>query len=177
MKSGMKMAKVDAFNTRRLALRFMTEDEWKEFIFNVMIADEFYITFAYEKSEELLNRLRKPFYYRVIYYSIHLPDTDVMIGFVGYSTDINHIEYYIFKEYRNCGYAYEAVGALMEKLFDGSLIGKHLTEVRAWTVWENKASAKLLIKLGFRFTGYSILEDGTVEKNFRYTIELEEDAA
>jgi len=36
MKSGMKLAKLRAFETARLKLRFMTEDEWYDIVINTM---------------------------------------------------------------------------------------------------------------------------------------------
>ena len=52
MKSGMKLAKLRAFETARLKLRFMSEDEWYDIVINTMFTNEFELLFAHEKSEE-----------------------------------------------------------------------------------------------------------------------------
>ena len=171
------MAKINEFNTERLNLRLMTEEEWLEFLFRVVYADECYFQFGEEKSEDLLTRFKKPFYHRAIYFSIHLPETDELIGYVGYSTDIQFIEYYIFDDHRRSGYAYEAILELMRKLFNGSLLGKRLDELHAWVTWDNTVSANLLEKLGFEpLEGYRIFDNGTAGKFFDLNLN-KEDAA
>ena len=52
MMSGMKMAKISAFETEHLELRFMTQEEWDEIVINTMFTDEFELLFVHEKSEE-----------------------------------------------------------------------------------------------------------------------------
>ena len=175
--NAMNMVNITSFETDRLVLRLMTPDEWQEFVDHVIEADECFFTFASKKSDELLKKIRKPFYARVIYYTIHLPGTDQMIGYVGYSTGTGDIEYYIFRDYRRLGYAYESVAALMDKLLDGSLLCNPVSEIRAWTVWDNIPSTQLLLKLGFRATGFRLCYDNSIGRNFSYTIETKEDAA
>ena len=177
MKSGMKMARVDAFRTSRLNLRLMTEEEWDEIVINVMFANEFLIMFANEKTEEFCEQIRKPSYERVIYYSIHHPETDELIGYVGYDTGISYIEYYIIEKYRNYGYAYEAVSRLIEMLFNGYLLGKPVRELHAWVVWNNNPSAQLLLKLGFHATGLRIFDNGMAGRFFTLGADTEEDIA
>jgi len=177
MKTGMKMAKVNSFNTRHLRMRLMTEEEWDEIVINVMFANEFYYLFAHEKSEEFCEKIRKPSYDKVIYYSIHHPETDELIGYVGYNTKISYIEYCILKEYRNRGYAYEAVNRLIEKLFDGTILGYPIEDLHAWVVWDNNPSTQLLFKLGFHSTGFRIFDDGTAGRFFTYGPGTEEDIA
>ena len=164
MKSGMKMAKINAFETERLELRFMTQEEWDEIVINTMFTNEFELLFAHEKSEEFCEKISKPSYDKMIYYSIHHPTTDELIGYVGYNTTISYIEYYIIKEYRHRGYAYEAVRTLIEKL-------------HAWTLWYNKPSGQLLLKLGFQSTGFRIFDDGTAGQFFTYGPGTEEETA
>ena len=169
MKTGMESARINEFNTRRLILRLMSEEEWDELLFRVVYANECYFQFGEEKSEELLTRFKKPFYHRTIYFSIHLPETDELIGYIGYATDIQYIEYYIFDDHRRYGYAYEAVRGLMRNLFNGTLLGKRLDELHAWVVWDNKASANLLEKLGFEpLEGYRIFDNGTAGKFYDF---------
>ena len=52
MKSGMKLAKLRAFETARLKLRFMTEDEWYDIVINTMFTNEFELLFAHEKEDQ-----------------------------------------------------------------------------------------------------------------------------
>ena len=177
MKSGMKMAKISAFETERLELRFMTQEEWDEIVINTMFTDEFELLFAHEKSEEYCEKISKPSYDKVIYYSIHHPITDKLIGYVGYNTTNSYIEYYIIKEYRHCGYAYEAIRTLIEKLYDGTILGEPIEELHAWTLWYNKPSGQLLLKLGFHSTGFNIFDDGTAGQFFTYGPGTEEETA
>ena len=172
MKQGMALTKIDSFDTKRLTLRLMTEAEWELFIYNTLVEDEIYVTFGEEKNEELLGHITKPFYHNTIYYSLHLPDTNAMIGYVGYFTPKNQIEYYIFKDFRRQGYAFEAVGALVDMLTNGVILGKAIDEIRAWTVLENVPSSELLLKLGFQWTGYSVNYSGVTENNFLYSHNL-----
>lgn len=173
----MDKARITSFETDRLVLRLMPPDEWQEFVDHVIEADECYYTFASKKSDELLKKIRKPWYAKVIYYTIHLLGTDQMIGYVGYSTGTGDIEYFIFKDYRRLGYAYEAVATLIDQLINGSILGRPVHEIRAWTVWDNIPSTQLLLKLGFRVTGFRLCYDNSIGRNFSYTIETKEDAA
>ena len=168
MKTAMEMAKIRSFETERLSLRLMTEADWDLFINHVLEADECYVTFAYEKSDELLEQIRKPCFTKVIYYSIFLPGTDEMVGFVGFSVDTDHIEYYIFKDYRRCGYAYEAVRAFINMILDGKIMNKPVNTIRAWTVWENTPSIDLLFKLDFHSMGFRITDEGSAIQYFSY---------
>ena len=177
MKSGMKLAKLRAFETARLKLRFMTEDEWYDIVINTMFTNEFELLFAHEKSEEFCEKISKPAYDKMIYYSIHHSKTDVLIGYVGYNTKISYIEYYIIKEHRHFGYAFEAVETLIEMLFDGLILGKPIKELHAWTLWYNKPSEQLLLKLGFHSTGYRVFDDGTAGQFFTYGPGITEDIA
>ena len=175
--NAMDKVKITSFETDRLVLRLMTLDEWQDFVEHAVEADECYLVFAAEKSDELLEAVKRPYYSQVIYYTIHLPDSDQMIGYVGYNIDNNHIEYYIFKGHRRLGYAYEAVSALIDKLISGSILGEPVNEIRAWTVWENTPSIELLLKLGFRAISFRLGYDNTIGRNFSYTVETKEDAA
>jgi len=113
----------------------------------------------------------------MIYYSIHHFKTDVLIGYVGYNTDISYIEYYIIKEHRHFGYAFEAVETLIEMLFNGLILGKPIKGLHAWTLWYNKPSEQLLLKLGFHSTGYRVFDDGTAGQFFTYGPGITEDIA
>lgn len=162
-----------AFTTERLEIRKMTCDEWELFVDNVVFADECLFMFAHEKCEKLLDAIREPIFNNGLNYSIYLPDEDRMIGFMSFCTsekhmDYNSIAYYIFEAYRRQGYAYEAVSALIEKLLDGTLLGRPTDEILAWVVWNNNSSMKLMEKLGFRGGDYRVFDDGVAERKFRY---------
>ena len=45
-KNAMDMAKTNSFDTKRLKVKQMTRDEWKNFVDHVVKADEVYDTFA-----------------------------------------------------------------------------------------------------------------------------------
>lgn len=162
-----------AFATERLEIRNMTRDEWQLFVDNVVFADECLFMFAHEKDEKLLEAIKEPNFDKGLDYSIYLPDEDRMIGFMSFCTskthmDHNCIAFYIFEEYRRQGYAYEAVSALIEKLLDGTILGKPAKKILAWVVWGNNPSKKLVEKLGFRGGDYRVFDDGVAEQSFRY---------
>ena len=164
-----------AFTTERLEIRKMTRDEWQLFVDNVVFADECLFTFAHEKDEKLLEAIKEPKLNSGLNYSIYLPDEDRMIGFMSFCTskthmDHNCIAYYIFEDFRRQGYAYEAVSTLIEKLLDGTLLGKPADEIIAWVVWNNIPSKKLVEKLGFRGGDFRVFDDGVAEQSFRYEI-------
>ena len=162
-----------AFTTERLEIRKMTRDDWELFVDNVIFADECLFTFAHEKDEKLLEAIKEPKLNSGLNYSIYLSDEDRMIGFMSFCTsekhmDYNSIAYYIFEDYRRQGYAYEAVSTLIEKLLDGTLLGKPADEIIAWVVWGNNPSKKLIEKLGFRGGDFRIFDSGVAEQSFRY---------
>ena len=161
------------FTTERLEIRKMTRDEWQLFVDNVVFADECLFTFAHEKDEKLLEAIKEPKLNSGLNYSIYLSDEDRMIGFMSFCTskthmDHNCIAYYIFEDFRRQGYAYEAVSALIEKLLNGTLLGRPTDEILAWVVWNNISSMKLMEKLGFRGGDYRVFDDGVAERKFRY---------
>ena len=168
MKTAMEMAKIRSFGTERLTLRLMNESDWELFIDQVLIADDWYMTFGYEKCEELLMKVIKPCFNKAIYYSIFLPGTDEMVGFVGFSIDTHYIEYYIFKDYRRCGYAYEAVHEFINMLHYGKIMNMPVNTIQAWTVWENTPSIELLFKLNFHSLGFRITDEGCAIQYFSY---------
>jgi RimJ/RimL family protein N-acetyltransferase len=176
-------AKLNSFNTERLALKLMTENEWQIFVDHVIEADEFYEMFACEMTEELLASVRGLFETRkTISYSIYLPNTNDMIGYVEFcvdegNRDYNHIAYCIFKDYRGHGFATEAAASLVDKLLSGEVLGRPANEIRAWTVWGNSASSRVLEKIGFHSTGYRIYDSGLIDQNFIYGPEGMEETA
>ena len=182
MASRRQKVKINTFKTDRLVLRSITTKEWRNFIIHAVEANEVMIQFAHEMDEGFFERNKAPCYDICIYYSIHLPETDEMIGYVGFCNDPDHpccneIEYYIFKHFRQRGYAYEAVSTLIEKLFAGEIVDRYVEEIRASVVWKNDPSMNLLWKLGFHGDGGRILMNDVIERCFCYTREEMEESA
>ena len=181
-KTAMKTAKTASFDTDRLNIRLMTLDEWKLFVDHAIEADEVYETFAHEKDEEFCECLFKPDFGRAINYTLHLKDTDEMIGYVGFNTaeddpNFNNLAYYIFKDHRRKGYAREAVSALIEKILNREIYDTVINTIHAYVVWNNAASARLIEQLGFEGQGYIILDSGIAEHHYRYEAEKMEETA
>ena len=82
-KNAMDMAKTTSFDTKRLKIRLMTRDEWKNFVDHVVEADEVYDTFACEADDDFFELVEKTNFNIAINYSVILSDTDEMIGYVG----------------------------------------------------------------------------------------------
>jgi ribosomal-protein-alanine N-acetyltransferase len=72
--------------------------------------------------------------------SLRIAERDPATGEVGYS---------LVRDFRNKGIATEAVRALVEEAFDRA----RLARVHAYCVPENKASRRVLERVGFRFEG------------------------
>ncbi len=134
--------------TERLTLRELTGEDWKNYLDHVTAADEIFIQYGYEPTEELLDLIREPTI-NVIYYSIIITDTDEMAGYIGIIEDIDSIEFYIFKEHRHNGFCEEALGAFMETYLSGEMTGMPHDMISAETLAENKASIQLLENAGF----------------------------
>lgn len=170
------------FATERLVLRSITTKEWRNFVIHAVEANEVLIQFAHELDEGFFERNKTPCYDLCVYYSIHLPETDEMIGYIGFCNNpeypcCNEIEYYIFRHFRRRGYAYEAISALIRKLFAGEIVNRNVSEIRASVVWENEPSMNLLRKLGFHGDGGRILMNDVIERCFCYTREEMEESA
>ena len=182
-KTELKKAKTESFDTERLTLRLMTEEEWQIFVDHIIEADEFYDMFACDMTEQNIVTVRGLFIGRkTVGYSVHLHDTDEMIGYVEFCTDeksrdYNHIAYCIFKEYRRKGYASEAAGEFIRKLLADEILDRTIDEIRAWIVWGNLASSYVLGKLGFRSYGFRVYDSGLIEQCFVYVPEGTEEIA
>lgn len=181
MASRRQKVKINTFNTERLVLRSITTKEWRNFIIHTVEANEVLFQFAHEIDEGFFERNKTPYYSICIYYSIHLPETDEMIGYVGFCNDPDHpccneIEYYIFKDHRRMGYAYEAVGALIEKLLAGEIVERKVDQIKAYVVWDNDPSLNLLHKLGFVSNGGRYLDNDVIMWGLLYRPGMEEAA-
>ena len=136
--------------TDRLYLRHMADGEWDKLIAHVFDADEVYIQFQGRLTREMLE---KPCVDCVIYYTIMLPFTRDMIGYVEFTPWTKNISYYIFEEYRHQGFASEAVKAFMEACMRGEVPGRPVRRFYADVVDYNVPSKRLIRKLGFREEG------------------------
>lgn len=181
-KNAMEMAKTNSFDTKRLKVRLMAKEEWKNFVDHVVEADEVYDTFACEADEHFFELIAKTNFNVAINYSVILSETDEMIGYVGFCvdedcSDNNYISYYIFKDHRRNGYAYEAVCEFMQRILDGEIIERDINEICAWTICGNEPSSEMLEKLGFHSFGYRIYDDGTIMHCYSYEPEKLEETA
>lgn len=86
-------------------------------------------------------------------------EPDKFIGYAGFHKDWDfsdyenrfEVEFYVAENYRNAGYATEAMTMLLKKFFDGELIENcdKNSALRAKALSRNKASIRVLEKLGF----------------------------
>ena len=143
-------------NTDRLYLRPMAEGEWLRIVDRVFEADESYTLFACEVTREVAEKSNFGY---VIHYTIMLPFTRDMIGYVEFTPWTKNIAYYIFEEYRHQGFAYEGVKAFMEACMRGEVSGRPEREFYADVVDYNVPSKRLLRKLGFREDDYGFYYD------------------
>ena len=137
-------------NTDRLYLKPMAEGEWTRVVDRILDADEGYIQFGCPVTREMI---AEPYTECVIYYTIMLPFTRDMIGYVEFTPSNKNVGYYLFEEYRHQGFAYEAVKAFMEACMRGEVTGRPVRRFYADVVDYNVPSKRLLRKLGFREEG------------------------
>ena len=134
--------------TERLALRPITEADWKNYVSHVISDNEVYVQYGYEPEPSLIEYIQNPTP-EVIYYSIILKDTDEMVGYIGITETNNNIEFYTFKECRNNHYCSEALNVFMEMYLNGEMTGTTHESIIGETIHENEASIHLLEKAGF----------------------------
>lgn len=136
--------------TDRLYFRPMADGEWMRVVDRVFEADESYTLFAGEVTREAAEKSNFGY---VIHYTIILPLTCEMIGYVEFTPWTKNIAYYIFEEYRHQGLSYEGVKAFMEACMRGKVTGRPVRRFYADVVDYNVPSKRLLRKLGFREEG------------------------
>ena len=132
----------------RLEFRPMTDAEWTDMVDHVFESDECCFQFGYEKSDELREMVAVPYREAVIYYSVFLHDE--LIGYIGITPNTNNLEFYIVKEHRRNGYAYETISAFIESCVAGDITGEPHNKFSAEVITENKPCIMLLEKLGFK---------------------------
>lgn len=147
-------------NTERLFLRPICDDDWKNYISHVIAANEIYIQYGSEPTDDLIEYIQNPTP-NVIYYSVIEENGRTMIGYIGIMEYNDNIEFYIFKEFRRNGYAAEALYAFIKAYLDGDITGSEHWEITAETLYENTPSVQLLEKLGFQreAIGFRICEN------------------
>lgn len=122
-----------------------------------------------EKNIQFINRMYATDDDNLIRFSILDKSTDNMVGCTGvmFVGKVAYIEYIIFEEYRRAGYAFEAVNALISKLFNGDIYrcvnsvykGKFEKKravpevIKAEICRGNTPSENFVKRLGFNFDG------------------------
>ena len=140
--------------TERLDLRpSKSERDLLNYISHLKEEDGFYLQYGYSYSEDLEAGISfDPG--SVIYYSMFLRDTDVMVGYIGILPSGNgdgsgDLEFYTFREYRRNHYGYEAATVFMKSFIDGELTGEEMSTITATTLLDNEPCIRFLEKLGF----------------------------
>ena len=140
------MTKTNGHNIR---FEIMSKADWSNYLSHVVEANELYIQYGMNPSEELLEWIQNPDP-AVFYYSIHSIIHDVMVGYVGVVPKSGNLEFYIFREYRRQGFGFEAIDMFSRMFFSGDITGKKENELVAETLTDNEPSTRLLEKAGFQ---------------------------
>lgn len=148
--------------TERLILREFRLDEADQMALYRIFADgrvtRFYNVKTFTKPEQAWNMLRRRrdrfWHGRGVRWAITLKGNDELIGSCGFNAvnkkkGVGELGYELARPYWNQGIMTEAVRAAVEYGFDQLGLGR----IEAWVVPENRASANLLMKLGFQSEG------------------------
>ena len=132
-----------------LELRKMNDNEWKEYVRQIIAADEFYFQYGTNMDEKLLECIQtmNP---DVVYYSVYLKGKNILIGYVGITPETENLEIYVFRKYRRRGYGTEAIRMFCDAYFTEDITGQEETCVIAETLRKNEVSMMLLEKVGFQ---------------------------
>ena len=152
--------------TQRLVIREQTPEDLDALYEIYSDADAArYMENLYEDRNEEAAYLRQYIdnqyrFYEYGIWAVTLKDDGKLIGRAGISTregyDLPEIGYIIGKDYRRCGYAKEAVSAVLE--YGREELG--LSDYIAFSKTANTASAKLLKSLGFIASGTANIKGG-----------------
>ncbi len=144
-----KYAGIKPLSGLEIELRNMTAADWNNYVFQVVKADELYLQYGQEPTEELIECINTmtP---NVIYYSVYLKQKNIMVGYVGVTPETSNLEFYVFREFRKMGIGTDAVNLLIWLWFSGKITGKRETKIEAETLSQNLASIRLLEKLEFQ---------------------------
>ena len=143
----------EELTTERLVLRkSVDERDLDRYLTDLKKTDEFYFQFGMERSEELIEEISLEFE-QVIYFTVFLKDTDIMVGYVGITPQSGfaegEIEGYIFEKFRRNHYATEAFNALIE-WYSGMQSDPNIPKnIYGRVVPENEPCNQLMLKLGF----------------------------
>ncbi len=176
---------VSTISTERLyMLPSVDSRDLGSYISDLLLTKDFYFQYGQPYSDELLESI--DFHSTgVVYYSIFLKDTGIMIGYMGIlphedNPACGDLEFYIFKEFRRCGFCKEALTSFIDNFFIGSLTGIKGMQVEAETLSDNEISCRLLESIGFRRKSSGIRaffdDDGELDKSktkglYRYDLE------
>jgi len=115
---------------------------------------ELFTGLPYSEDKVKLMRLTGSLYFTVV-----LKESQIMIGYVAYQETSGEVEFYIFRDWRRQGYGKEALTALMDRIFSGSLLveGENglqqlasPTVISADTLAENEAAIRFMESCGFQ---------------------------
>lgn len=144
--------------TKNLILKKMNKSDRNNFVSHVVEAGELYIQFGSEPSEALIDCIREPTN-GVIYYSMVLKSTKEMVGYIGVLPETDNVEFYVFREYRRNGYAYEALLTITIAYLNGAVDGSSHDSITAETLIENSPSIALLEIVGYRKQATALKSD------------------
>lgn len=159
----MKIRKKSKITTQRLVLKPYDSDDRKRLV-ELMLNGEITKTFMvpdYETEQEYLELADKLIRFSSIEDEAHLEYgiylNGEMIGFVndcGFDDDEIEIGYVIHPDYQNCGYATEAVRAVIGELWEMGF-----SRISAGFFEGNEASRKVMEKCGMTLNGESDEEE------------------
>ena len=143
----------EKLTTERLVLRkSVDERDLDRYLTDLKKTDEFYFQFGMERSEELIEEISLEFE-QVIYFTVFLKDTDIMVGYVGITPQSGfaegEIEGYIFEKFRRNHYASEAFNALIEWYSGIQSDTNKPKNIYGRVIPENEPCNQLMLKLGF----------------------------
>lgn len=166
----MSMETKPIFTERLEMLPSVEERDLDSYTSDLMLTNDFYFQYGQPYSAELLEAI--DFHSSgVIYYSLFLKDTEIMVGYVGilpYEDEptCGEIEFYIFRDFRKQGYAKEVLIAFTDAFLTGSLTGIEGKQVIAETLIENEVVINLLETVGFERQAWgmrlTLNEDGEI---------------
>lgn len=136
------------YKTERMVLRLGTREDYDKYIAHVVEADEIFVQYGYEPTEEILEAIREPYAGTMLFSMISKTDGD-MLGYIGITEELDNLEFYTFPDYRNQGYCTEAVKVLLQAYLCGDLTGTPHDQVYGETIDVNEASMRVLEKCGF----------------------------
>lgn len=147
--------KLKEIRTERLTLCEMNMDGWKDYISHIIEADEIYLQFCCEATDNLIDEIQEPTP-GVLYYSIRKTDSNQRVGYIGIHNKNSNIEYHIYKEHRNNHYCTEALKAFLRAYMSGEVTGEKHEMVFGETHLENTPSCRVLENAGFKKEGVAL---------------------